>query len=90
MKDSIEEIKKALKEKKAIVGTERTIKYLKLGKVSKVFITTNCPEDVKKDIQYYSKLAKVEIVMLKQPNDELGALCKKPFSVSVLSLSKGV
>lgn len=86
---TITEIKKALKEGKAIIGTSRTIKNLKLGKVSKVFLTSNCPDDVKKDIKYYSKLAKVEVVRLKQPNDELGALCKKPFSISVLSIAKG-
>jgi len=89
MSNSISEIKKALKEGKAIIGTERTLKNLKLGKVSKVFLTSNCPAGVKKDINYYSKLAKAEVVQLKQPNDELGALCKKPFSISVLSVAKG-
>lgn len=89
MKDAISEIKKALKEGKAIIGTERTLKDLKLGKVSKIYLTSNCPEDVEEDVKYYSKLAKVEVVKLKQPNDELGALCKKPFSVSVLSVVKG-
>ena len=89
MSNSISEIKKALKEEKAIIGTERTLKNLKLGKVSKVFLTSNCPASVKEDIKYYSKLAKVEVVQLKQPNDELGALCKKPFSISVLSIAKG-
>jgi len=89
MKDIISEIKKALKEGKAIIGTERTLKNLKLGKVSKIYLTSNCPEDVEEDVKYYSKLAKVEVVKLKQPNDELGAICKKPFSVSVLSVVKG-
>jgi large subunit ribosomal protein L30e len=89
MKDSISEIKTALKEGKVIIGTERTLKNLKLGKVSKIFLTSNCPEDVEEDVKYYSKLAKVEVVKLRQPNDELGALCKKPFSVSVLSVVKG-
>ncbi len=89
MSNSISEIKKTIKEGKAIIGTEKTLKNLKLGKVSKVFLTSNCPAGVKKDIKYYSKLAKVDVVQLKQPNDELGALCKKPFSISVLSVVKG-
>ena len=89
MINPISEIKKALKNKKVIIGTERTLKNLKLGKISKIFLTSNCSEDIKKDIKYYSKLAKVEVVQLKQPNDELGALCKKPFSISVLSVVKG-
>lgn len=86
---SIDEIKKAIKEKKAIIGTDETIKNLKIGKVEQVFLTSNCPEDVKEDIMYYSKLSKAKVVMLKQPNDELGALCKKPYSISVVSVIKG-
>jgi large subunit ribosomal protein L30e len=85
---SIDDIKKALKEGKVIIGTSRTIKALKLGKVSKVFLTSNCPSDVKDDIEYYSKLGKVKVVKLKQPNVELGVLCKKPFPISVLSFQK--
>jgi len=89
MNNPINEIRKALKEKKIIIGTENTLKNLKLGKVAKVFLTSNCPDNVKKNIKHYCKLAKVEAVQLKQPNDELGALCKKPFSISVLSVIKG-
>jgi len=84
--NAIDEIKKGLKDKKAVIGTARSLKALKLGKVKKVFITSNCPASVKKDIKYYAKLSNVEVVQLKQPNDELGALCKKPFSISVISL----
>ncbi|MBW2981304.1 50S ribosomal protein L30e [Candidatus Woesearchaeota archaeon] len=84
----IEDIKKAVKEKKIIIGTLRTMKALKLGKVSKIFLTLNCPEDVKEDIEYYSKLGKVKVVKLKQPSVELGTICKKPFPISVLSFTK--
>jgi large subunit ribosomal protein L30e len=85
---NIDDIKKALKEGKVIIGTARTIKALKSGKVSRVFLTLNCPSGVKEDIEYYSKLGKVKVVKLKQPNIELGVLCKKPFPISVLSFSK--
>ncbi|MBW3003821.1 50S ribosomal protein L30e [Candidatus Woesearchaeota archaeon] len=83
---AIEDVKNALKAGKAVLGTERTIKQLKLGKLSKVFVTSNCPEDIKSDIQHYAKLANIEVVQLKQPNDELGTLCKKPFAISVISI----
>lgn len=84
----IEDIKGALKSDKAIIGTERSIKNLKLGKLAKVYITSNCPADVRSDIEHYSKLAKTEVVALKQPNDELGTICKKPFPISVISILK--
>lgn len=85
----IEEIRKMVKEGKAVVGTREVLKQLKLGKISKVYITVNCPERVKKDVENYASLSGATVVQLDQPNDELGVLCKKPFSISVLGLAKG-
>ena len=85
---NIDDIKKRVKEKKIIIGTKRTVKALKLGKVEKIFLTSNCPDDVKEDIGYYAKLGKTRIVKLKQPSGELGTICKKPFPISVLSFQK--
>lgn len=83
------ELRKLIKEKKMLVGTERTLKALKLGKLEKVFLSLNCPAGVKEDINHYSKLSKASISQLRYPNDELGVLCKKPHSISVLGLLKG-
>jgi len=88
MADVIEEIKKIVKTGKAFLGTEETIKNLKLGKVAKVYMTSNCPEGVKADIAYYAELAVAEVVQLAIPNDELGTVCRKPFVISVLSVPK--
>ncbi|MBT4824319.1 50S ribosomal protein L30 [Candidatus Woesearchaeota archaeon] len=84
----IEEIKKGIGTDKAVLGTIETIKYLKKGNVSKVFLSANVPEDVKTDLEYYSKLIKADVVELIYPNDELGVLCKKPFPISVICLLK--
>ena len=88
MADSVAEIKGALKKKKLVLGTELTIKNLRLGRLSKVFATSNCPENVKKDLEYYGKLANVQIEYLSIPNDELGTICKKQFAISVLGQKK--
>ncbi len=85
---TIIELRKLLKEKKLIIGSERTLKALKLGKLEKVFVSLNCPAKVKESIKHYSKLSKAAISQLKYPNDELGILCKRPYSISVLGLSK--
>jgi len=84
----IDDIKKLLKSKNLIVGTQRTIRYLKIGKLSKVYISTNCPADIKEDIKYYSGLSGTPIIELEQSNEEMGVLCKKPFLISVLSVLK--
>jgi len=84
------EIKKLIKAKNIVIGTERTIKNLKLGKVEKVIISSNCSEKVLNDLNYYAGLSKAETIKISYPNDELGVICKKPYSISVLSILKGV
>jgi|TARA_B100001971_G_C17893445_1_gene384224 large subunit ribosomal protein L30e len=77
-----------LKSKKIIFGTDRVIKSLKAGKISKIYLSSNCKASTKSDIAHYGKLGNVEIITLEVPNEELGILCKKPFSISVLGLVK--
>ena len=84
------EIKKLIKAKGIAIGLERTIKGLKLGKVDTVIISSNCPEKVVKDLDYYAGMSKAETVKVGYTNEELGVVCKKPFSISVLSILKGV
>ncbi len=83
---NIAEIRKLLKQKNIIIGTEKTLKNLKLGKISKVYLSSNCQEKTINIIKHYSKLSKASLIRLKYPNDELGILCKKPFSISVLGV----
>lgn len=86
--DPITDLKKKLKTKKLILGTDITINKLKMGKINKVFLSANCPAKIVKEIEYLGSLSKAKIFKLKQQNDELGIICKKPFSVSVISVLK--
>jgi len=79
-------IKEALKQGNVVIGTQQTLKQLKQGKLKKVYLAINCPEKLSGDIQHLSKLAKIPVIKLKKPNDELGVFCKKYFSVSVLGI----
>ena len=83
------EIKKLLKAGNVIIGTEKSVKSLKLGRVQKILLSSNCPAGVEKNINYYAGLNDAEIHKLEFPNDELGVICKKPFSISVLAVVKG-
>jgi len=86
----VEEIKMVMLNtpEKIVIGSRRTIKYLKLGKIKKVFMAKNVPEDIKKDIEYYSLLSGAEVEMLNITNEDLGAVLKKPFRVAVVSILK--
>lgn len=86
---SIVEIKKLLKEKSLIMGKESAIKNAKLGKAEKVFLASNCSDKDREDINRYADSSGAEVIGLKQNNEELGIICKKPFSISVLSVLKG-
>ncbi len=84
----MEDLKALIKEGKAIVGTDESIKNLKQGNVKKVFITSNCPQKTKDQVKKYAKLSNVKVEELEVPNDELGVLCRKPFPISVLAVKK--
>jgi ribosomal protein L30E len=89
MSDELNDIKKFLKEEKVIIGTKDSLKNLKKGKVQKIWLSSNAPKGIKEDLIGYAKLSGVEVVNLNVPNDELGVLFKKQYSVSVASLVKG-
>lgn len=82
----INDLKKSLTAKKVVIGKEETVKNIKHGKIGKVYLSNNVQKDVKNDIERYSKIAKIEFVVLDKSNEELGIICKKPFSISVLSV----
>jgi large subunit ribosomal protein L30e len=82
------ELRKLLTEKKLIVGAERTMKYLKLGKIKQVYASRNCAQTTKDDLAHDSKLAKVDFKQLDNSSSELGVFCKKPFPVAVVGVLK--
>jgi ribosomal protein L30E len=82
------ELKSKLVDEKVIVGTERVIKMLRVGKLEKVFLAKNCPEEAKEDITKFASLGKVKLELLSLDNEELGVFCKKNFFVSVIGTTK--
>lgn len=82
---SLEELRKALKEKNLTFGSKETIRNLRLGKIKAVLIASNCSKPIKETLQRYTKLNNVKVIELKQPSNELSLLCKRGHSVSVIS-----
>ena len=85
---SLENLKKHLDNEKLVFGTEKTLKDLRKGLLEKVFLASNTKEDTKESFEKYSKLSGVKIEVLAILNDELGTVCKKPFSISVIGVLK--
>jgi len=85
---NVSELRKLAESNKLIIGAERTIKSIRLCKVSVVYITKNITETTKETIEKESALAKIKVMPLDYTNEELGVICKKPFRISVLSVVK--
>jgi large subunit ribosomal protein L30e len=83
-----EDLREALKENKVILGTDRTVKCLKLGKVKMIVMASNCPDDVRKDLEQYTKLGEVKLEKFDGTAKQLGVFCGKPFSIATLAIVK--
>jgi len=82
----MDDLRKLLEQKRLILGTKRTLLYLKKGKLEKVYLSSNCPEDVLSTLDSYTKIGKFKLEKLESTNDELGVVCRKPFAISIIGL----
>ncbi len=79
----MEDLKKALQENKVIIGKDRVLEKLRTGKLEKVYLSSNCPKMVKEDIKHLADIHKIKVIETSSDNEQLGTICKKPFSISV-------
>ena len=70
--------------KRLVIGAESSIKSLKMGKVSKIYLSNNCQKVIQADVERYAKIGKIDLEILNKSGEEIGVMCKKPFSISVL------
>ena len=87
-KEIASELRSLIDSKKIIIGTKRTLKYLISGKLDKVFLSSNPPKAETETVKLYCKSGNVKLEVLDIPNDELGVICRKPFSISMLGVPK--
>jgi large subunit ribosomal protein L30e len=84
----MKELRDALKENKVVFGSKITIKYLKLGNVKLIVTASNCPDNVKKDIENYAKMSGIKVGNFDGTAKQLGIFCGKPFSIASLAIVK--
>ncbi len=83
-----EEVKDAMKGGKLVAGSRRVIKMIKTRDIRTAVYSSNVPEDVLKDLNYYSKNFGIEIKMFKGNSRQLGEFCGKPFNITLLGIKK--
>lgn len=76
------ELQTAVQEGKVVLGVKGVLKSLKNSKGKFVVMANDCPET--ETVNYYAKLAKIDVFGFGAGGYDLGATVKKPFSVSVV------
>jgi len=76
----------AVKTGKVLFGANSTLKIAMTGKVRLIVAASNCPEEIRENLEYYCKLSKIPIIFYPGTSLELGRVCDKPFFVSALAI----
>ena len=81
-----EDIQKAIESGNIVIGYRESIKSLKSGEIKSVIISNNIPDNMKKDIEHNAKISGAEIKVFEGSSKDLGTVCGKPFSVTILAI----
>lgn len=83
-----EDIRKLLTTKKLVIGEDEVLKHARKGTLVRVYHASNANKLTVADLQKYGKISNFEVLDTKVPNDDLGTVCKKPFSISTIGVLK--
>ena len=84
--EAITELRKNVQSSKLVIGLREVRKMLKQDKLSRVFVASNLPEASLLVMRQSCEAVNCELVELAIPNDELGVMCKKPFSIAAVGV----
>ena len=79
-------LRMVLRTGKIVLGSKQTLKLVRHGKTKMVVVAANAPPETKKELKYYASLSNVPVYEYPGTSVELGALCGKPFPVSMLAV----
>jgi large subunit ribosomal protein L30e len=82
----LDELKNAIKDKNVVIGSQQSIKNLKTKSIKMVVLASNCPDSIRKDVEYYSKVAGIKCENFDGTAKQMGVLCGKPFSIAVVAI----
>ncbi|MGB9676057.1 MAG: 50S ribosomal protein L30e [Candidatus Bathyarchaeales archaeon] len=76
----------AVKTGKVFFGANTAIHNAKTGRAKMIILASNCPKNIREDIEYYCKLSNVPLIIYKGSSTDLAAVCGKPYVISALSI----
>ena len=79
-------IASAVKTGKVSFGANSALLNAKTGKAKMIVLASNCPQNIKDEIEYYGKLSKVPILTYRGTSMDLANVSGKLFIISALSV----
>jgi len=76
----------AVKTGKVSFGSNSAIQSAKTGKAKVIIVASNCPDEIRKDLEYYCRLSNIPLITYRGSSTDLAAVCGKPFLVSALTI----
>ena len=76
----------AVRTGKVFYGANNAIETARTGKAKLIIVASNCPKNVRGSIDYYCKFSGIPVVLYSGTGVDLGAICGKPFMVSVITV----
>ena len=71
---------------KVFFGTKVALQSAKTAKAKMILLASNCPKDIKEEIEHYGKISRVPIMTYKGTSMDLANVCSKLFVISALSI----
>ena len=88
MSTTTEDIKKMIQTQNVLYGTNEVLKKVRQGKIAKIYLAANIPENIEEDFTHNAEIAEVEIEKLQIPNDELGLIFKRVHPILAIGIMK--
>ena len=79
-------IASAVKTGKVSFGANAALQNAKTGKAKMILLASNCPKDIKEQMEYYGKISKVPVITYKGTSMDLAEVSGKLFIISALSI----
>ena len=81
------ELRMAINTGRIHLGSKVAIRELRRGRALMAILSSNCPSEIRKEIDNYEKLSSVPVLHHQKDSRDLGILCGKPFPVSTIVIS---
>jgi large subunit ribosomal protein L30e len=86
MADLASNIRLAVDSGKVALGVNKVMESIRGNSAKLIVAATTNKKEILEDVQHVTKISNTKLVMFQGNSMELGAVCGKPYSVSVLSI----